>query len=318
MTTIADPRASIPKNATQVVDPIWRLAVKRADPIVALNDGDIGIPIFCVHPISGDVAGLRPLAKRLGRQRFHGIQVPKNKMNGGSATSIEAMAGHYLGLLTAFQGKGPIILAGWSAGAIVALEMARRLRAEGRDVPLLVALDGAPCNTGAGLKPWQPLYLLKLLYNLPRWIRDDTEQDWSPLGVWRRMNLKLATRFGFNATGRVGGTLRNVQTMDAHVVQNLLDANGWTRDQTAFIHAMYKATVDYMPAPYDGRVIAFETKTQPLYHLRQVGDAWRKIAPRTEVVSLEGNHSAIVREPAIGTIASHLLARLDEVRERSE
>lgn len=293
----------------RVVAPIWRLALKRVSPIVLLNEGTPRAPLYCVHPISGDVVGLRDFAKLLGDQRFYGIQVPKEKMNGTFGGSIEAIAGHYVELLVAFQPQGPIALAGWSGGAIIALEMARQLRERGREVPLLVALDGAPCNTGAGLKAWHPLYVLKLIANLPRWIRDDREQDWSFRGVWNRIEGKLALRFGVRAS-----TLPDVETMDAETVDDLLQSRGWTLDQKAFIHAMYRAMLDYVPAPYAGRVLVFETRTQPLYHLRQIGAAWRTIAPSCEIVPIEGNHSGIIREPAVGIIARHLLARMSALR----
>ena len=187
--------------------------------------------------------------------------------------------------------------------------MARQLRGLGREVPLLVALDGAPCNTGAGLKAWHPLYALKLIANLPRWIRDDREQDWSWRGVLNRIEGKLALRFGVRASA-----LPNVETMDAETVDDLLQSRGWTLDQKAFIHALYRAMVDYVPAPYAGRVLVFETRTQPLYHLRQIGAAWRAIAPACEIVLLEGNHSAIISEPAVGIIARHLSAKMAEMR----
>ena len=315
MGTITDQQTVETRDVARIVEPIWRLALKSVSPIVKLNDGKPSVPIYCVHPISGDVVSLRALAEHLGTRRLYGIQVPKDKMNGRFAASIEGMARYYVGLLMAAQPDGAIILAGWSAGAVVALEMARQLRSLGRDVPLLIALDGAPCNTGAGLRPWQPSYLLQLLINLPRWIRDDTEQDWSPSGLWKRIRFKLAARFGIGPRARGGRGPRNVETMDAGIVQGLLETKGWSADQTSFIHAMYKATIDYVPEPYDGRVIVYETRTQPLYHLRQVGAAWTRIATSAEIVRLEGNHSAITREPTIGIIARHLLACLATMRD---
>ncbi len=293
------------------VGSIWRLVAKHAGTIVKLNDGWRDPPIYCVHPISGDVVGLRVLAEQVGGHPMFGIQVPKQKMTARFAASIEDIARDYVGRVLAAQPKGAIILAGWSVGAVIALEMAQQLRALGRDVPLLVALDGAPCNTGAGLRPWQPAYLVRLLRNLPRWIRDDVDQDWSPLGVWRRINFKLAARFG---VGTIDGGLRAAETMDAGLVQNVLDVHGWSADQTSFMHALYKATLDYVPSRYEGRVVVYEMLTQPLYHLRQVGAAWRGIADRVEIVQLQGNHSAITQEPSIGRIARHLLATLAELR----
>lgn len=287
---------------------IWRLALKRAKPVVLLNDGESAFPLYCIHPVSGDVVGLRDLAGLLHLQRFYGIQVPADRMNGAFAASIEVMARHYIELIAAHQPEGPIALAGWSAGAIIALEMAQELRRRGREVPVLVALDGAPCNTGAGISVWNPFYVLKLLVNLPRWIRDDRQQDWSLRGVVKRLESKLAYRFGIGASKVTGQ-----DTLDAETMVDVLSAGNWSSDQKAFMYAMHKAMVDYRPAVYDGRVLVYETETQPLYHLRQIGAAWKKIAPATEVVSIRGNHTGLVKQPSIDVIARHLCMRLAEI-----
>lgn len=287
------------------VAPFWRLAAKRMSPIVSLHEAAGGSTLYCVHSILGDIAGMQYLAARLGEQRVYGIQVPKERMHAGFAASIEEIAKHYVDLLMDFQPEGAINLAGWSAGAIIALEMAQQLRARGRDVPWLVALDGAPCNTGGGLKGWHPLYVLKVVANLPAWIRADMSEDWSLAGFKRRITFKLAYRFGLGAA-----SLRRTQTLDAGLVEAQLQANAWSADQRSFVHAMYKAMEDYVPKRYAGRVLVFETKTQPLYHLRQVGAAWMKIAPLTEIERLDGNHSEIVRDRTIEIVARHLRERL--------
>ena len=296
-------------DRSRAVLPLWRLVAKCVDPIVLLNDAPGHSPLYCVHSILGDIAGMPYLASFLGDQRVYGIQVPKERMRPAFAASIEDIAQHYVDLLIDFQPEGGISLAGWSAGAIIALEMAQQLRARGRDVPLLAALDGAPCNTGAGLKSWHPLYVLKVVANLPAWIRADMNEDWSYAGFKRRIAFKLAYKFGLGAT-----PLSQTQTLDAGLVEAQLHAHAWSADQKSFVHAMYKAMEDYVPKPYAGRVLVFETKTQPLYHLRQIGAAWTKIARLTEIERLDGNHSEIVRDRTIEIVARHLRERLSRPR----
>ena len=300
--------APIPAPPRDVAS-IWRLTLKRIDPLVVLNRGVRDPHVYCIHPVTGDVIGLRGFAGHFGDLRLHAIQVPKDQMNGAFASSIEAVAARYVDLVTTRQPEGPIHLVGWSAGAIIALEMARQLEAIGRSVPLIAALDGAPCNTGAGRKPWDPRYLLALAVNLPRWIHDDANQDWSWRGIVKRVEGKLAYRFGIGASPRAAA-LSSQGTLDGETIGKLAASDGWQSDQKAFIHALYKAMVDYVPEPYDGRVVVYETKTQPLIHLRQIGAAWKAIAPRTEIVPIEGNHTGMVENPTIGIIARDFLGRL--------
>ena len=284
------------------VPTIWRLATPHAKPIVVMNDGDADPHCYCIHSVTGDVAGLNGFARQFGASRLHGLQVPKRDMTLHLDATIETMARRHVALLEAFQPRGPIRLIGWSAGAIIALEMAQQLRARGRDVPLLVALDGAPCNTGAGLSARDPRYLLKLIANLPRWIRDDRTSDWSLRGIRTRLSEKVAAR--------KGGALKDVDTLDAAAVEGVIARPGWSPAQKAFVHAMYEALAAYVPRPYAGKVLVFETGTQPLFHLRQVGAAWRAVAADLEVVPVRGNHSGLILEPTASILAAEIGRRL--------
>src|SRR5262249_20291119 len=140
--------------------------------------------------LGGEVMGYRHLAKALGSSvRFIGVQARLEDPETNS--SVERIARYYVDELMTFQPTGPFVLSGWSAGAVIALEMAQQLAARGRQAPLLVALDGAPFNTGAEISPLNPFYLAKLVCNLPRWIADDLMQESSFGSFGRRVKLKL-------------------------------------------------------------------------------------------------------------------------------
>ena len=127
---------------------------------------------YCVHSLSG-AGGMDfyDLAKRLPSLRFFGIQAPPKKIaDAAFGRSVEAMADYYASALVKHQPNGPFLLGGWSAGAIIGLEIAQNLRARGRDVALFVAIDGAPENVPARHHPWHPIYLLELIGNLPGWL----------------------------------------------------------------------------------------------------------------------------------------------------
>ena len=163
--------------------------------------------------------------------------------------------------------------------------MARRLRAIGRDVPLLVALDGAPSNSGAELLRRDPRYLWNLARNLPRWIAEQDLADWSPRGLLQR----LVNRFVF-APGRAIAAGSAAGTAHLDTVSRLVDRPEWQVSQRAFIRAMFNAFAVYVPAPYEGRVILYETQAQPLTHLLQLGTVWAALARDLEIVPLPGKH----------------------------
>ena len=292
----------VPRSAS--VPPLWRLVSKRGSVVTPLNDAGDGIPFYCVHSISGEVSSFFTLVRLMGAdRRFHGLQVPKNKMNAAFVPSIEALARHHVDAINAVRPDGPVMIGGWSAGAVVALEVARQLRASGRDVPLLVALDGAPCNTGAGLRRGDPRYVWRLIRNLPDWLRHRTSGSWG--GFAREIGQKLVFRMRLKMP-----KLTSDQPLDEGAVQSVLNTKGWKEGQADFIRGMYDAMLAYVPAPYDGPVLVYEAMVQPLDHLMQVGAIWRAIAPSVEVVPLRGIHDRLMKEPLVSKIAADLRVRL--------
>ena len=300
MNVIAVQRSNTQADASS----IWRLVSKRAASIVVLNDNGIGLPFYCVHSIAGDIDGYHDLARLLGPdQRFYGIQIPKADMVPARAENVEAIARRHVAALTGFQPEGPLAIGGFSAGAIVALEMAVLLRAAGREVPLLVALDGAPNNTGATLDHSDPRYLWQLARNLPRWLMSEELRDWSP----RNIASRLFNRFVF----RPGPGLPPAPTAHLDAVMEVLDRPEWQSGQRLFIGAMFNAICAYQPTPYEGRVLVYETRAQPLFHLMQVGTVWRALASRAEIVPLPGKHQSFFRDTTtIGPLSEHLRERL--------
>ena len=307
---VPNPRPEAPETAS-----LFRLVADRARAIVSLGSAEAhGTPLFCIHSVAGDIEGFDRLALALGcEQRVYGIQVVKTRMMPEHAGSVEAMAAHYVAAIDAYSPTGPLVVAGFSSGAIVALEVARRLRAIGREVPLLVALDGAPGNSGAELRRRDPRYLLALVRNLPRWLAEQDVQDWTPRGLSQR----LVNRFVF-APGRAVMAAASAGTAHLDSVSRLIERPEWQASQRAFIRAMFNAMAAYVPAPYDGRVILYETRAQPLTHLLQLGTAWAALAPDLEIVPLPGKHPSFFRgSRTIDAVAAHLAPRLTALRSAS-
>lgn len=99
-------------------------------------------PLFCIHPAGGVVFPYYALAPYLGKdQPLYGIQDPSLYDAQSAPKSIEAMATRYLEALKTVQPEGPYHLLGWSAGGVVAYEMAQQLSRQGQSVAHLIMLD---------------------------------------------------------------------------------------------------------------------------------------------------------------------------------
>lgn len=263
----------------------------RETSIVPLSGDSRGRAFYCVHALTGEAVTFRDLARLLGPGvNLCGIQAPPGRMTAEAAPSIESVAAGYVADLRAFQPKGPYILGGWSVGSTIALEMAQQLHAAGEKVDLIVALDGAPFNTGSGTPRWSPVYHWKLLRNLPFWAKEDLMVDFS-IGKLRRRILDKAQR-------------------PNKAISGFMDTRDFSERHVGYMNALYNALRRYVPKPYSGRVLLYQARTEPLHHLFEVDRAWRRIATEVQVVRVPGTHISLVEKPNVQVIAADLKPRL--------
>jgi pyochelin synthetase len=113
-------------------------------PLVTLSEDGPGVPWFFVHPAGGNVVCYRVIADRLDAP-CHAFQAPGPASGHAPLDKVKDFAELYLGALKKIRPAGPYALAGWSSGAVVALELAHRLEQAGETVePLLVIDSPAP------------------------------------------------------------------------------------------------------------------------------------------------------------------------------
>ncbi|NUQ61200.1 MAG: SDR family NAD(P)-dependent oxidoreductase [Pirellulales bacterium] len=118
-----------------------RAAASDWTPLVLLQRGGDMPPLFCVHPIGGDIRCYVDLARSLSGDRP--VYALRGRGIEGTLDphgSVDELAGDFLGSIREIQPRGPYYLAGWSTGGIYAYEMARRLHARG-ELGGLVFLD---------------------------------------------------------------------------------------------------------------------------------------------------------------------------------
>jgi thioesterase domain-containing protein len=270
---------------------------KVIDVILPLNDAGCDPAFYCVHAIGGVAADFRHMARMLGpKQNFYGIQAPTDKRNAEFVSSIKSISQHYVDELVKFQPEGPLFLGGHSVGATIALEMSQQLTAIGREVRLLVVFDGGLLNTGAEISFLNPLYWIKLLCYLPRWINDVLMVKYSFQSVYRMLVKKLSSR---------------------HAAEGVVNLSAFTPEHAAFIKGLYDRHLEYVPNSYPGRVLVFVAKTDELLNHGQVKAAWKKIAPSSEIFEVNGTHVDIMQMPRGLPVAKRLREIIKELSEQS-
>ena len=100
----------------------------------------------CLPAGDGDLFAFQNLVARLDPDRpVFGLRPPRTEdVPGLRGKSVPWLAARYVDELVEVQPTGPYRLAGYSAGGIIAVEMARGLRRRGSAVDLLMILDSPP------------------------------------------------------------------------------------------------------------------------------------------------------------------------------
>ena len=292
--------ARVSGNSERVIVPINDCALAKNTTLPAF---------YCVHDVTGGaLSDFVALALHLETTvRFYGVQLPPKKMQdvtfGGS---IESIAEYYVDALSKFQQDGSLFLGGFCAGAIVALEIAQKMRAKGRDVRLLVAFDAVPENTSAVLRPWNPTYLMALARNLPGWFVDGGLKKQKDSHSLLRRFANIVISLGKVVMGRKPSE----KMRGGFAIDSLMNLSRYPPVQRSFISRFYEACFAYFPETYPDDVVVYEAKITPLLHLPQLASRWRGIAPRSQSVSISGTHLSMMRDPYVSEVARDLGKRI--------
>jgi thioesterase domain-containing protein len=97
--------------------------------------------LFIIHDVSGDIGGYIDVCSLIDADyNIYGIRTSINELYPQNI-SIEILAKEYLELIRKLQSKGNLNIAGWSAGGIIALEIARQVEKSGGVVNKVIMFD---------------------------------------------------------------------------------------------------------------------------------------------------------------------------------
>lgn len=112
---------------------------------LVLKSGSPAPPLFLFHGIGGNVMEFFDLVQHLDWQRpIYGLQAKGSDGLQSPLDTVEQMAEYHLQAIRQLRPRGPYLLCGYSFGGLVALEIARYLRASGETVAMLIMIDAYP------------------------------------------------------------------------------------------------------------------------------------------------------------------------------
>ena len=99
-------------------------------------------PFYCIHGGDGYILKFHALVEHLGTDQPVFVLQPR-AIEGREMPlkTVEEIAAAYLAEVQAFQPEGPYYLGGYSFGGLIAFEMARQMRLQQQQVPLLALFD---------------------------------------------------------------------------------------------------------------------------------------------------------------------------------
>ncbi|HJX29030.1 MAG TPA: thioesterase domain-containing protein, partial [Thermoanaerobaculia bacterium] len=250
-------------------------------------------PLFCIHPVGGEVVAYRELARRLPDQVVHGLQSP-----GRPIEDLREMAALYVEAVRQTQTEGPYRLAGWSMGGVVAFEMARQLAEGGQGVEMLALIDTSPpvLWTREPELPGQPEsdasgLVAAFALDLAR-LSGAAVPDVDLSGLDEEGALALVLRLGREA----GAIAPGVELSELRRLYERFRANR-------------RALAGYEPAPYEGEAILFRARERPAGRHEDPALGWRRLIARLRVREIPGDHYTILRDD-VEVLAGHLREQL--------
>ncbi|MCM2369159.1 type I polyketide synthase [Aporhodopirellula aestuarii] len=100
-----------------------------------------GAPVFCLHPVGGDLRCYDSLARTMKDRPVYGLRAQGLQAGSVAHETMDALVSDYIQIIRETYPEGPYNLVGWSTGGIFAYEIARRLQENQHAVQSLIMID---------------------------------------------------------------------------------------------------------------------------------------------------------------------------------
>jgi len=254
---------------------------------VTMKPGAGGPPVFMIPGAAGSILQIAPLASALTVPApVYAVKPRGLEPDEAPCDTLAEMAEHAIGVMTTVQPQGPLLLIGYSAGGLVALEAARRLEAAGREVPLVVLLDTYPSRA-----TWPFGCHVEIL----------VRQAFRALGTLRRLPLREVVD---DAARRLRSLLLYLTSSGFKVITpSPLVAEGSDPRSRRVHRATYNAGEAYRPLPYGGRVVFIQPEFVPNLEPREPRRVWGQFLSDLTIRRVPGSHLAMLDECAASAAA---------------
>ncbi|MGW2619583.1 amino acid adenylation domain-containing protein [Streptomyces sp. NPDC001500] len=252
---------------------------------VELNRGTAPRTLFAFHEGGGNVSGYVHLAEALAPTvRVVGIEARSVAFGAPPQTDVAAMARGYWEAIRTLQPEGPYLLAGYSFGGALAIEVTRLIEESGGSVALLVGLDSClPVSESMELVERDHTATTDLLARLADAAEDAPEGSEDVAALMRELNLPADM-----LALRRAELLDHLRTMEAHT----------------------RALLRYRPTAVSCPVLLYQAESSP-WSL-SIADSWSPFVTELDARLTPGDHLTFLRASHAGEMADEIAKAIEQ------
>lgn len=261
---------------------------RHAGACVPMKAGGDAPPVFMIPGAPGSILQLGPVAAAMtGDCPVYAIRPRGLEEGEAPCETLAEMAEYAIAQIKALRPRGPYLLAGYSAGGLVAMEMAQRLTAAGDTVPLLVLLDTYPSRATWPLRCHAEVLGRQACRALLALMRT------GPRSLLVEIGRRLRSLAGYLSASGV-----------SVLPPPPLVAEGVSAASRRVHVASYHAGEAYRPASYGGKVLFIQPAEIPDLEPRRPGQVWHGLCSDFTVCRVPGTHLGLVDDGAAAAAAA--------------
>ncbi len=253
--------------------------------LAQLRDGDESAPLFCVHPVGGNVLAYRELSECLhGGYAIYAIRALGLRSGETPLFDLSAMADRYIEEIRKVAPRGPYRLCGWSMGGIIALEMASRLEAQGQTVELLTIIDSYAQETGGKV------------------VSEAERLAWMAIDIAGMTGLKREIQVDDLGTGPDAREQLIVRAVEMGAMPKDMPMEQ-LRQMIEVLDCNLRAMFEHHPSVCQGRVLLIHACPAAEDHPAHPASGWRPFINNMALHYVVGDHYTLLQSPQVRDVA---------------